>query len=144
LRLVLIAIVLPLTGVLSPARAGAEPMNAPGFLVTASWLAQLGSSPDIVIVDGRPPEAYAQGHIPGAVNLPSQNLATRSSEEVETGPWRDRTVEQLGTLGISPSNIVVAYDDQGSCSGRSASARATSWSPMTTRAATSRHVCAGR
>jgi thiosulfate/3-mercaptopyruvate sulfurtransferase len=114
LRFILIAIILPLTGVLSPTRTDAEPISTPEYLVTASWLAQLGSSPDIVIVDGRPPEVYAQGHIPGAVNLPSQGLATRSSEEIETGPWRDRTVEQLGTLGISPSNMVVAYDDQGS------------------------------
>ena len=113
-RLFLIAIVLPLTGVLTPARTSAEPISAPSFLVTASWLAQLGSSPDIVIVDGRPPDAYAQGHIPGAVNLPSTSLATRSSEEIETGPWRDRTIEQLGALGISSSNIAVAYDDQGS------------------------------
>ena len=63
-RLVLIAIVLPLTGVLTPAPINAQQMDTPGFLVTASWVAQLGGGPDVVIVDARPPDAYAQGHIP--------------------------------------------------------------------------------
>lgn len=114
LRLVMIAIILPLTGVLGSTPATAQHIGTTSFLVTASWLAQLGSSPDVVIVDARAPDAYAQGHIPGAVNLPSQSLATRSSEEIETGPWRDRTVDQLGSLGISSRSIVVSYDDHGS------------------------------
>jgi thiosulfate/3-mercaptopyruvate sulfurtransferase len=114
LRLLLIVVVLPLAGAVSPTPTGAKSLGTPGFLVTASWVAQLGGSPDVVIVDARPSDAYAHGHIPGAVNLPSPSLATRSSEEIETGPWRDRTIEQLGALGIGPSSIVVAYDDQGS------------------------------
>jgi len=113
-RLVLITVILPLTTVLTPTPTDAQQIGTPSYLVTASWVAQLGSSPNVVIVDARSPDDYAQGHIPGAVNLPSQSLATRSSEEIETGPWRDRAVEQLGTLGITPSNMVVAYDDQGS------------------------------
>jgi thiosulfate/3-mercaptopyruvate sulfurtransferase len=113
LRLILIAIVLPLTGVLTSTPTTAQQIGTPSFLVTASWLAQLGSSPDIVIVDARPPDAYAQGHIPGAVNLPWQSLATRSSEEIEMGPWRERTADQLGALGIRPGSTVVSYDDHG-------------------------------
>jgi thiosulfate/3-mercaptopyruvate sulfurtransferase len=27
-------------------------------------------SPDVVLVDARSPEEYAQGHIPGAINIP--------------------------------------------------------------------------
>jgi thiosulfate/3-mercaptopyruvate sulfurtransferase len=112
-RLILIAIVLPLTGALSPTPISAQQLGSPSFLVTASWLAQLGTNPDVVIIDARTPDAYAQGHIPGAVNLPWQSLATRSSEEIEAGPWRERTIEQLGSLGISQGNIVVSYDDNG-------------------------------
>jgi thiosulfate/3-mercaptopyruvate sulfurtransferase len=112
-RLILIAILLPLTGLLAPAPTSAQQIGNASFLVTPSWVAQLGSSPDVVIVDARAPDAYAQGHIPGAVNLPWQGLATRSSEELEMGPWRERTVEQLGSLGISPSSTVVSYDDNG-------------------------------
>ncbi|MFN8636804.1 MAG: sulfurtransferase [Chloroflexota bacterium] len=112
-RLILVAIVLPLAGLLNPTPTSAQQIGATSFLVTASWLAQLGSSPDIVVVDARPADVFAQGHIPGAVNLPWQSLATRSSEEIETGPWHDRTVEQLGALGINPRNIVVSYDDNG-------------------------------
>jgi thiosulfate/3-mercaptopyruvate sulfurtransferase len=113
LRLTLIAIVLPLTGALGPLPAGAQQLGGTSFLVTASWLAQLGSSPDVVVVDARAPDAYAQGHIPGAVNLPWQSLATRSSEEIETGSWRERTIEHLGALGIGPNSTVVSYDDNG-------------------------------
>lgn len=112
-RLILIAIVLPFTGALSPTPISAQQLGSTSFLVTASWLAQLGASPDIVVIDARAPDAYAQGHIPGAVNLPWQSLATRSSEEIETGPWRERAVEQLGALGIGPRSIVVSYDDNG-------------------------------
>jgi thiosulfate/3-mercaptopyruvate sulfurtransferase len=109
----LVAVVLPLVSTLGPTPTNAQQLRTPDFLVTVSWLAQLGSRPDIVIVDARAADAYAQGHIPGAVNLPWQGLATRNSEELETGPWRERTVEQLGALGISPDSTVVAYDDHG-------------------------------
>lgn len=112
-RVLLVAAVLPLMGMLSPTLVSAQRMNDPDYLVSASWLAQLGSNPAVVIVDARPQDAYAQGHIPGAVNLSWQSLATRNSEELETGPWRERTVELLGSLGISPENTVVAYDDNG-------------------------------
>jgi len=113
LRLTVVAIAVLLTGTLSPAPASARQIGATSFLVTASWVAQLGSHQDVVIVDARAADAYAQGHIPGAVNLPWQALATRSSEETEMGPWRERTLEQLGSLGISPGDVVVSYDDNG-------------------------------
>jgi thiosulfate/3-mercaptopyruvate sulfurtransferase len=113
LRLTVVAIAVLLTGTLSPAPASARQIGATSFLVTASWVAQLGSHQEVVTVDARTADAYAQGHIPGAVNLPWQALATRSSEETEMGPWRERTLEQLGSLGISPGDVVVSYDDNG-------------------------------
>lgn len=112
-RLILIAVVLLIIGALTPIPISARQFETPNFLVTASWLAQLGSSPDVIVIDARAPDSYAQGHIPGAVNLPWQSLATRSSEELETGPWRGRAVEQFGALGIGPQSIVVSYDDSG-------------------------------
>lgn len=112
-RLLLVAVVVPFLGALGPAPTAAQPIGSTGYLVTASWLAQLGTSADVIVVDARAPEAYAQGHIPGAVNLPWQSLATRNSEELESGPWRERTIEQLGALGIGPGSTVVSYDDSG-------------------------------
>ena len=67
-RVILIAIVLPITTLLAPTPATAQHIGNTSFLVTASWLAQLGIDPGVVIVDTRAPDAYAQGHIPGAVN----------------------------------------------------------------------------
>jgi 3-mercaptopyruvate sulfurtransferase SseA len=78
-------------------------------LVTASWLAQLGSDPNIVVVDTRPADSYSQGHIPGALSLPWQALAQPTTDESDIGPWQTRQMEQLGRLGISPSNVVVGY-----------------------------------
>lgn len=112
-RFVVIALVLPLTGVRTPTPTTAQQIGTLGNLLTASWVAQLGSSPDVVIVDARPADTSAQGHIPGVASLPWQSLATRSSEETETGPWRDRAVEELGSLGIGPQSAVVTYDDHG-------------------------------
>ena len=41
----------------------------------------LGARPDdVVLVDVREPEEYAAGHVPGAVNLPQSELASRLAE----------------------------------------------------------------
>jgi thiosulfate/3-mercaptopyruvate sulfurtransferase len=105
-----ISSVLPTAAVPSAVRPG----SAAGPLVSASWLAQLGADPSVVVVDMRPADAYAQGHIPGAVNLPVQTLAQPNTDEPEVGPWQARTMELLGSLGISPASVVVAYDENGS------------------------------
>src|SRR5262249_25508913 len=39
-----------------------------------------GRPPDAVVVDGREPEEFASGHVPGALNLPQADLATRLDE----------------------------------------------------------------
>src|SRR5215212_3188084 len=59
----------------APPAGQAQTTTPPPFLVSASWVAQLNSNPSIVVVDMRAADAYAQGHIPGAVNLPVQTLA---------------------------------------------------------------------
>jgi rhodanese-related sulfurtransferase len=54
---------------------------------------------DAVIIDARLPELYVQGHIPGAVNIPFENLAV-----------------YLGKLSaISKDTMVVTYCDGGDC-----------------------------
>ena len=40
------------------------------------WVNREQGAPDFVLVDTRPREAYAQGHIKGAVNVPLAELAT--------------------------------------------------------------------
>jgi rhodanese-related sulfurtransferase len=40
---------------------------------------------DFVLIDSRPKEAWEQGHIPGAVHLPTADIATRATELLDPG-----------------------------------------------------------
>jgi len=63
-----------------------------------------------MLVDTRSPEAYAAGHIPGAVNVPA------TANFVDGSPWwqdaatlRDRYAE----AGVAPERFVITYGDTG-------------------------------
>ena len=83
----------------------------PALLVEPEWLEDHLPSPRVRIVDLRDREAYAGGHIPGAVQLDLADL----------GETRDRCDNTLldpaaferimDGLGISNGDTVVAYDD---------------------------------
>ncbi len=49
-------------------------------LVTRSELADRIRAKDVVLLDVRPPEEYAEGHLPGALNIPFDYLEARLSE----------------------------------------------------------------
>jgi len=51
--------------------------------------------PDAVVLDVREPEEYAHGHVPGAINLPQADLASRLTEVP-----RDRPVITICQRGI--------------------------------------------
>ncbi|MGW0215096.1 rhodanese-like domain-containing protein [Micromonospora chokoriensis] len=42
-------------------------------------------TPDLVVVDTRGAAAWTQGHLPGAVHLPTAEIATRAAEVVPAG-----------------------------------------------------------
>jgi thiosulfate/3-mercaptopyruvate sulfurtransferase len=76
------------------------------LLVSTDWLVERLSESGIVVVDTRPPFFYAQGHIPGAVNLPLFLLAAGAQ------PPNGATVgARLGNAGIGAESHVVLYDD---------------------------------
>ena len=54
--------------------------------VTPAQLAELRARPDapVVVLDVRTPEEYAAGHVPGAVNIPYDQVGTRLSEIPKT------------------------------------------------------------
>jgi thiosulfate/3-mercaptopyruvate sulfurtransferase len=112
-RVLIVALVLALTTGLVPSSIAAQQVGDVRYLVTASWLAQLGTDSNIVVIDARAPDAYAQGHIPGAINLPVQTVAQPNTDDAEVGPWQGRTMERLSSRGISPQDIVVSYDENG-------------------------------
>jgi len=85
---------------------------------------------DLVILDARTADAYAAGHLPGALHA---DLETQLSSARDEGadpasggrhplPPLSRWLEQVAEWGITPSTRVVVYDDQ-----RGANAAARVW-----------------
>lgn len=68
--------------------------------VSPAWLEEHLDESDLVIADARPPEAYARGHIPQAISVPSSSL-----------PAGAALGSALGRLGLLPDHRVVCYAD---------------------------------
>lgn len=79
-------------------------------LISPAELESLVQSEPCVIIDTRAPEAFAAGHIPGAVNLHDifTYLATSSSEGMAelTGKF----AEEFGAAGLSGAETAVIYE----------------------------------
>jgi thiosulfate/3-mercaptopyruvate sulfurtransferase len=99
-------------------RAGAEPGYAnPDLLIETDQLARLLGDPRVRVVDVRGdmrgPDAYAAGHVPGAVYLPPR-LLDDPRANADGLPIRPETAAELfGSRGIDDGTTVVAYDDAG-------------------------------
>jgi thiosulfate/3-mercaptopyruvate sulfurtransferase len=86
----------------------------PQLLVETEWLAGRLNDPGIRIIDMRSQrEAYASGHIPGAVYLGVNETRLALKEPGFSMPPTYDIEEMLGRLGITPETVVVAYDDLG-------------------------------
>jgi thiosulfate/3-mercaptopyruvate sulfurtransferase len=97
-------------------------LTLPGPIVSVAWLADSLGDPELRIVDARwalagPPgrEAYAAGHLPGAVFIDAEHELSSPGE----GPGRhpvpspEKLARALGGAGIGDEHVVVAYDDAG-------------------------------
>lgn len=83
----------------------------PGVIVAPAWLeGHLGE--DVCVVDLRDAEAYAEGHVPGAVHLELAALGASEPgrDNVLLGP--DAFTRLMEGLGVRSGASVVAYDDQ--------------------------------
>jgi len=92
-----------------------ETETAESLLVTPEWLKQHLHS--VIVVDGRPADLYAHGHIPGAVNAPWTYFANTSAPNgsMKWGTvWAPATMaKRVAALGINGSKPVVCYSDAG-------------------------------
>jgi len=81
------------------------------ILISPGQLTQMTNSLPTVILDTRSPEAYAAGHIPGAVNLHDifTFLATSSKEGLEE--LRDKFAAAFGEAGLSGEEVAIIYED---------------------------------
>ena len=85
--LLMLALALPLAVPFAPVLAQADAVierleeynaNLPagyGNVSAADLVVELAENPDLIIVDVRQPEEYAEGHIEGAINIPIRDLA---------------------------------------------------------------------
>lgn len=95
----------------APQAAGWQPH--PELLVTPRWLAAHAGQPALRIVDVRDADAYAAGHIPGAVNLPAGHLFAEVDGVDGMLPPVAEVAAELGRAAIGPQSVVVAYDASG-------------------------------
>jgi thiosulfate/3-mercaptopyruvate sulfurtransferase len=95
-------------------------MNDP--LVSTDWLAERLGAPEFQVVDatwfmpgeGRTgAEAYAAGHIPGAVFFDIDRIADHATDLPHMLPAADAFAEAAGELGLRRDLTVVIYDGQG-------------------------------
>lgn len=86
-------------------------MNIDATLIAPEQLQALQASEPVVLIDTRDPEAYAAGHIPGAVNLREvfTYLATSTPEGLEA--LKDTFASALGAVGLSGQETAVFYED---------------------------------
>lgn len=76
-------------------------------LISAAELAALG---DVVIIDTRAPEAYAAGHIPGAVNLHDIFTFLATSDSTGVKEMTDKFAAAFGAAGLDGKRTAVLYE----------------------------------
>src|SRR5580698_6723287 len=79
-------------------------------LISASELAELASKEPCVIIDTRNPDAYAAGHLPGAVNVHEifTYLATSTPEGIHE--LKTKFADAFGKAGLSGKETAVIYE----------------------------------
>jgi thiosulfate/3-mercaptopyruvate sulfurtransferase len=91
-------------------------------LVTTAWLADRLGSSEIAVVDATwfmpgdgklGVDAYAAGHIPGAVHFDIDGIADPSTDLPHMLPTPDAFAEAAGGLGLRRDLTIVVYDGQG-------------------------------
>jgi len=81
------------------------------LLVEVDWLADEDMQ-SIRIIDMRDASAYAEGHIPGAVNIPVSSISsTINSVAMEFD--REEVQSAINEIGLTPDTTVVIYDNLG-------------------------------
>jgi thiosulfate/3-mercaptopyruvate sulfurtransferase len=78
----------------------------PELLAETEWLAEHMDDSVVRIVDARPPQQYAVGHIPGAVNLPGTNGIPRTVDGEMASPGEFSLI--AGKLGNG--GTIIVYD----------------------------------
>jgi thiosulfate/3-mercaptopyruvate sulfurtransferase len=87
----------------------------PELLAETDWLADSLDNPGVRVIDTRNAEAYAAGHISGAVSLGSAGAVPRAANGDMGSP--EEFAALAGALGVSNDTTVVVYDAPGAAMG---------------------------
>lgn len=87
-----------------------QPLALPLLLSPEDLLPQLYDV-NVLIVDVRVPETCVDGHMPGAVSLPYQDLLRSDGNAKGLLPSAERLAELFSGIGLTRETHVVAYDD---------------------------------
>ncbi|MGF1658372.1 MAG: sulfurtransferase [Rubrimonas sp.] len=71
---------------------------------------ELAAMENVVIIDTRSPDAYAAGHIPGAVNLHDIFTYLATSDAAGVAEMTSRFAEEFGAAGLSGAETAVLYE----------------------------------
>jgi len=84
-------------------------------IISTDYLNELmgNHQPDLVIIDFREEEMYFEGHIPGALNSWRGKIQNETNDFSGMIASKSQIENELSNLGISPSNKIVVYDDNG-------------------------------
>jgi thiosulfate/3-mercaptopyruvate sulfurtransferase len=80
------------------------------FLIEPAEL--LSTYQDLLLLDTRPAEQYAAGHIPGAVNLCTYDRFVKSTSPIGLGRFQRAMADLYGQAGVDTARAVVVYEAQ--------------------------------
>ena len=79
-------------------------------LVTPAELTTMLGKPDVVVIDTRAPDAYAAGHIPGAVNVHDIFTYLAMSTPEGMSELKHKFADIFGAAGLSGAETAVIYE----------------------------------
>jgi thiosulfate/3-mercaptopyruvate sulfurtransferase len=96
---------------------GQESTAEPAFanvdlLVDTEWLADHLADSTLRIIDMRAPRDYAEGHVPGAVNVPVDAISS-TIDNISLEFDEAEVQAALNSIGLTPDMTAVIYDDLG-------------------------------
>ena len=81
------------------------------LIISADWLAKHRDDPRLVLVDVRPEDQYAAGHIPGARHIDIYLHKILESDPVRIDAWVRTMESAFERLGITHDSRVIFYED---------------------------------
>lgn len=68
--------------------------------------------PGALLIDTRKPDAYARGHMPGAVNLSTYDCFVKSTRPADLAEFRAQMASLYGAAGATRECPIVVYEDE--------------------------------